>query len=55
MFKNNKDIFRILSDAVSGGIVIVDANQIIVPANISADTMFGYSKNELVSTNLKHH
>lgn len=52
MFKNNKDIFQILSDAVSEGIVIVDANQNIVSTNISADTMFGYNKNELVGKKL---
>ena len=42
MFKDNKDIFQILSDAVSEGIIIVDADQNIVSTNISADNMFGY-------------
>src|SRR5690606_10975253 len=52
MFNNNKDILQILSDAISEGIVIVDANQSIVSTNISADTMFGYGKNELVGKGL---
>jgi PAS domain S-box-containing protein len=47
MFKDNKDIFQILSDAVSEGIVIVDANQHIVSTNASADAMFGYEQDEL--------
>src|SRR5690606_31444781 len=52
MFKDNKDIFQILSDAVSEGIIIVDAEQNIVSTNISADTMFGYDKNELAGKSL---
>ncbi|OYX23205.1 MAG: PAS domain-containing sensor histidine kinase, partial [Flavobacteriales bacterium 32-35-8] len=52
MFKNSRDIFQILSDAVSEGIVIVDTDQNIVSTNISADTMFGYDKNELVGKRL---
>ena len=52
MFKNNKDIFQILSDAVSEGIVIVDAEQTIISTNASADSMFGYYKNELAGKSL---
>ncbi|HJS00558.1 MAG TPA: PAS domain S-box protein, partial [Flavobacterium sp.] len=52
MFKDNKDIFQILSDAVSEGIVIVDANRNIVSTNISADVMFGYNKHELIGKGL---
>lgn len=52
MFKDDKDIFKILSDAVSEGIVIVDANRNIVSTNISADVMFGYNKHELIGKGL---
>jgi PAS domain S-box-containing protein len=52
MFKDDKGIFKILSDAVSEGIVIVDANRNIVSTNISADTMFGYNKHELIGKSL---
>ena len=52
MFKDNKDIFQILSDAVSEGIVIVDVNQNIVSTNVSADAMFGYDQDELQGKSL---
>lgn len=52
MFKDNKDVFQILSDAVSEGIVIVDANQEIVSTNDSANVMFGYGKDELQGKSL---
>lgn len=52
MFKDNKDVFQILSDAVSEGIVIVDAHQEIVSTNDSANVMFGYDKDELQGKSL---
>ena len=52
MYKDNKDVFQILSDAISEGIVIVDEKQNIVSTNVSADTIFGYNKNELEGTSL---
>jgi len=49
MFKQDLDIFNILLSAVSEGIIIVDEKQIIVDANQSAETMFGYDKKELLN------
>ena len=48
MFKNDKDIFNVLFEAVSEGVIVVDSNQKIVSTNVSADDMFGYNKKELV-------
>lgn len=48
-FQENSDIFNLLSEGVSEGIIVVDTNQIIVATNSSAERMFGYSKNELLS------
>lgn len=48
MFQNREDIFQILSDAVSEGVVIVDEHQNIVSTNTSADVMFGYDANDLM-------
>lgn len=52
MFQNDQDIFNVLFEAVSEGVIVVDNNQTIVATNISADKMFGYSKNELVGQHL---
>ncbi len=53
MFRNDEDVFQILSDAISEGIVIVDEHQNIMSTNASADDMFGYAPNELVNQPLK--
>ncbi len=45
-------IFRILSDAISEGIVIVNQSQEIVVSNEAADRMFGYDSGELLGKNL---
>lgn len=47
MFQNNQDVFQILAEAISEGIIIVDENQKIVASNSSTDTLFGYAKGEL--------
>ena len=47
MFKNNQDIFQILSEAISEGILIVDETQTIIAVNSSTEDMFGYDKDEL--------
>ncbi|WP_350285338.1 PAS domain-containing sensor histidine kinase [uncultured Croceitalea sp.] len=41
LFEEN-DIFKILSDAVSEGILIVNDKQLIVASNVMANKMFGY-------------
>ncbi|MBM1106575.1 PAS domain S-box protein [Aurantibacter crassamenti] len=44
----SSDIFRLLSESVSEGMLVVNDKQIIAAANGSAHAMFGYAKNELV-------
>ena len=50
--EKKSDIFRILSQAISEGIVIVNHNQEIVASNDAANRMFGYGQNELIRENL---
>ena len=52
MFENVKDIFNVLFEAVSEGVVVVDENQKIVATNASAENMFGYNKNEIINKQL---
>lgn len=48
VFKKNSNIFKLLSESVSEGILVVNDKQVIVAANGSAHTMFGYSHEELI-------
>lgn len=48
MFPKDIDIFNILLNAVSEGVIIVNEQQQIVDANISAANMFGYEREELL-------
>lgn len=50
--EKRSDIFRILSQAISEGIVIVNHNQQIVASNDAADRMFGYDPEELIGKEL---
>ena len=53
VFEEKKgNIFRILSEAISEGIVIVNENQEIVTSNEAADRMFGYGPQELNGKNI---
>ncbi len=53
VFEEKKgNVFRILSDAISEGIVIVNSKQEIVASNEAADKMFGYAKSELLGNKL---
>lgn len=53
VFKEEKgNIFKILSEAISEGIIIVNENQEIVTSNEAADNMFGYKQEELLGQNL---
>jgi PAS domain S-box-containing protein len=47
MFEKDENVFNVLFEAASEGIIVVDASQIIVSSNVAADTMFGYEKGEL--------
>jgi len=48
MFQENQEIFNILFEAVSEGVIVVDKQQSIVASNSSAGKMFGYDKGELI-------
>jgi PAS domain S-box-containing protein len=52
MFEEDKNIFNVLFEAVSEGVLVVDKNQKIVLTNNSAEKMFGYTKNELLNQEL---
>lgn len=53
VFEEKKgNVFRILSEAISEGIVIVNSKQEIVTSNEAADKMFGYAKGELLGSKL---
>lgn len=47
MFRNHQNLFNVLFDAASEGIIVVNQNQTIVASNIAADLMFGYQEGEL--------
>lgn len=49
MFKNNTNLFNVLFEAASEGIIVVDEHQKIVANNIAAAEMFGYEKDELAN------
>ena len=52
MFQKDQDIFNVLFEAVSEGVIVVDNHQKVVSTNTSAEKMFGYKKNELVGQHL---
>lgn len=51
-FFQNKNIFSILFEAASEGIIIVDSKQTVIAANTSAEGMFGYEPGELEGSHL---
>lgn len=51
-FKRDSIIFRILSEAISEGIIVVNKSQEIVATNNAANTLFGYEKGELIGRSL---
>lgn len=53
VFEEKKgNIFKLLSEAISEGIIIVNAQQEIVASNGVANKMFGYEENELLGSQL---
>jgi PAS domain S-box-containing protein len=52
VFKKGSNVFKILSEAVSEGIVIVNKSQIIVATNNAANELFGYQEEELYGQHL---
>lgn len=49
MFKDNRNLFNVLFNAASEGIIVVNEAQIIIASNVAADNMFGYEKGELMN------
>ncbi|WP_442846127.1 PAS domain-containing sensor histidine kinase [Leeuwenhoekiella sp. H156] len=52
VFKKGSNVFRVLSEAISEGIVVVNKSQIIVATNRSANILFGYEEEELIGKHL---
>ncbi|TSE06544.1 MULTISPECIES: PAS domain-containing sensor histidine kinase [Aquimarina] len=48
VFEKQSNIFRLLSEGVSEGIVVVNEDQVIVACNGSANEIFGYETDELI-------
>ena len=53
MLNQDQDIFNVLFEAVSEGIIVVDEQQKIVSINSSVEKMFGYEKGELINEELQ--
>ena len=47
MFEKNENLFNVLFEAASEGIIVVDESQTIIESNSAAERMFGYEKGEL--------
>lgn len=47
MIENNQEVFQILAEAISEGIVVVDETQKIIAINSSSEELFGYKNDEL--------
>ncbi|MFI1771609.1 PAS domain-containing sensor histidine kinase [Thalassobellus citreus] len=52
MFRSEDNVFNVLFEAVSEGVIVVDKNQKIVATNKSSEAMFGYTKDELYNQHL---
>ena len=52
VFKKGSNVFKILSEAVSEGIIIVNTEQQIVATNSAANELFGYKGEELIGEHL---
>lgn len=52
MFKQDQEVFNILLGAVSEGVIIVDEHQRIMEVNESAESIFGYTREELIEGSL---
>jgi len=52
MFKQDEEISKILLETISEAVIIFDKRLIIMEVNSSAEKVFDYSKEELISRNL---
>ena len=48
VFAKNNSIFKLLSEAVSEGLLVVNRERVILATNKKADKMFGYRREELI-------
>ncbi|MCR8667565.1 PAS domain S-box protein [Aestuariibaculum sp. M13] len=48
MFHQDQEIFNILLETVSEGVVIVDSHQILREVNAASEAIFGYTREELI-------
>ncbi len=48
VFAKNNSIFKLLSEAVSEGLLVVNGEKVIVATNEKTDNMFGYHREELI-------
>lgn len=51
-FEKDENVFNVLFEAASEGIIVVDRTQTIISSNLAADTMFGYEQGELKGKSL---
>ncbi len=51
-FLDNQDVFNLLFQAASEGIIVVNSKQIVVAANTAAEVMFGYEQGALHNEHL---
>ena len=52
MFQQDQEIFNILLETVSEGVIIVDNHRKIMEVNASVESIFGYIKNEIIGKDL---
>ena len=52
MFQKDKDVFNLLFETVSEGVIVVDESQKIVATNVSVEQMFNYGHKELIGKRL---
>ncbi|TVZ14757.1 PAS domain-containing sensor histidine kinase [Maribacter sp. MAR_2009_72] len=53
VFEKDSNVFHLLSEGISEGIILVNTAQEIVATNSSAEEMFGYKKQELIGKSLE--
>ncbi|SNR40723.1 PAS/PAC sensor signal transduction histidine kinase [Maribacter sedimenticola] len=53
VFEKDSNVFHLLSEGISEGIILVNTAQEIVATNSSAEEMFGYEKQELIGKSLE--
>ena len=52
MLQQDQEIFNILLEAVSDGVIIVDNHHLIMDVNTTTEAIFGYKKSELLNREL---